>query len=78
MENYTPPFDISPLMLTLTASILEKLGELNLYHNLDAKPHLHRSNRIRSIHSSLSIEVNSLSLKEVRGFRGSIRTPSGS
>ena len=61
-----PPFDISPAMLTLAASISEKLGELNLYHNLDAKPHLRRSNRIRSIHSSLKIEANSLSLKEVR------------
>lgn len=53
-------------MLTLVASVSEKLGELTLYHNLDAKPHLRRSNRIRSIHSSLRIEANSLSLKEVR------------
>ena len=66
MAYYSPPFDISSAMLTLTASIAEKLGELNLYHNLDAKPHLRRSNRIRSIHSSLTIEANSLSLKEVR------------
>ena len=66
MSNYSPPFDISPAMLSLTASISEKLGELNLYHNLDAKPHLRRSNRIRSIYSSLTIEANSLTLKEVR------------
>lgn len=66
MSNYSTPFDISPAMLSLTASISEKLGELNLYHNLDAKPHLRRSNRIRSIHSSLTIEANSLTLKEVR------------
>ncbi|MBQ9387365.1 MAG: Fic family protein [Lachnospiraceae bacterium] len=66
MSNYSPPFDISSAMLSLTASISEKLGELNLYHNLDAKPHLRRSNRIRSIHSSLTIEANSLTLKEVR------------
>lgn len=66
MASYTPPFDISSKMLTLVASVSEKLGELNLYHNLDAKPHLRRSNRIRSIHSSLRIEANSLSLKEVR------------
>ncbi|MBR6271669.1 MAG: Fic family protein [Lachnospiraceae bacterium] len=66
MSNYSPPFDISSAMLSLTASISEKLGELKLYHNLDAKPHLRRSNRIRSIHSSLTIEANSLTLKEVR------------
>lgn len=66
MGKYTPPFNLSPIMLSLTSAISEKLGELNLYHNLDAKPHLRRSNRIRSIHSSLTIEANSLSLKEVR------------
>ena len=66
MSKYTPPFDISAAMLSLTASVSEKLGELNMYRNLGAKPHLRRSNRIRSIHSSLTIEANSLSLKEVR------------
>ena len=66
MSDYTPSFHISPVMLSLAASISEKLGELNLYHNLDAKPHLRRSNRIRSIYASLTIEANSLSLKEVR------------
>ena len=66
MDKYIPPFDLTPAMLTLTASISEKLGELSLYHDLDTKPHLRRNNRIRSIHSSLTIEANSLSLKEVR------------
>ena len=66
MDHYTPPFDITAEMLSLTSSISEKLGELHLRHNLDAKPHLRRSNRIRSIHSSLAIEANSLSLSEVR------------
>ena len=66
MSKYTPPFDITVSMLALTSSIYEKLGELSLYHNLDAKPHLRRSNRLRSIHASLSIEANSLSLQEVR------------
>lgn len=66
MANYVPPFDLTPVMLSLVAEISEKLGELNLYNDLDAKPHLRRNNRIRSIHSSLMIEANSLSLKEVR------------
>ncbi len=66
MASYTPPFNISPAMLALTASISEKLGQISLYNNLDAKPHLRRSNLIRSIRSSLRIEANSLSLKEVR------------
>lgn len=66
MAGYTPPFDITTTMLSLIASISEKLGELNSYHDLDTKPHLRRSNQIRSIHSSLAIEANSLSLQEVR------------
>lgn len=66
MTNYVPPFDITAAMLSLISSISEKLGELKSYHNLDTKPHLRRSNQIRSIHSSLTIEANSLTLKEVR------------
>lgn len=66
MDHYTPPFNITPAMLTLAGSISEKLGELKIYRDLDAKPHLRRNNRIRSIHSSLTIEANSLSLKDVR------------
>ena len=66
MSSYTPPFSITPKMLALTAGISERLGELKLYHDLEAKPHLRRSSRIRSIQSSLAIEANSLSLKEVR------------
>ncbi len=43
-------------------SIMEKVGRLNDYTNLDKKPILRRNNRINSVHSSLAIENNSLSL----------------
>ncbi len=66
MSEYKPPFDITPEMLTLTAAVSEKIGELSIYRNMETRPHLRRNNRIRSIHSSLLIEANSLSLKEVR------------
>ena len=66
MANYTPPFDITSEMLSFTASISEKIGELNIYRNMETRPHLRRNNRIRSIYSSLLIEANSLSFKEVR------------
>ena len=66
MKEYKPPYSITEDMLNLVASISEKLGEINVYHNLDAKPHLRKSNRIKSIHSSLKIEANSLSIGEVR------------
>lgn len=66
MSNYQPPFQITNKMLVLVSSISEKLGEISQFHNLESKPHLRRNNRIKSIHSSLRIEANSLSLNEVR------------
>lgn len=66
MKEYKPPYSITENMLNLVASISEKLGEINVYHNLDAKPHLRKNNRIKSIHSSLKIEANSLSMGEVK------------
>ena len=66
MEGYKPPYTLTEDMMFLVASISEKLGKIDVYHNLDAKPHLRRNNRIRSIHSSLKIEANSLTLGEVK------------
>lgn len=66
MGNYTPPFEITNQMLSLVASISEKVGRISVTSNLDAKPHLRKNNRIKSIHSSLKIEANSLSLGQVR------------
>lgn len=66
MSNYTPPFTISNIMLELVSEISEKVGRVNSHKALENKPHLRRNNRIRSIHSSLKIEANSLSLSEVR------------
>ena len=66
MENYIPPFTISNKMLQLVSSISEKVGRIDKTDSLEAKPHLRRINRIKSIHSSLKIEANSLSLTNVR------------
>lgn len=66
MEEYKPPYSLTEDMLNNVASISEKVGKINVYHNLDSKPHLRRSNRIKSIHSSLKIEANSLSVGEVK------------
>ena len=65
MERYVPPFSITNRMLSMVAQIAEKTGRISNYHSLEAKPHLRRNNRIRSIHSSLAIEANSLSLDAV-------------
>lgn len=66
MPGYVPPYEITDRILNLVASISEKAGRISERSSLDAKPHLRKNNKIRSIHSSLAIEANSLSLDEVR------------
>ena len=64
--DYKPPFTITNEILSYVSSISEKIGRITATGNLEAKPHLRKNNRIRSIHSSLKIEANSLSLGQVR------------
>ena len=66
MSGYVPPFQITNEILSYVASISEKIGKMSAVSNLESKPHLRRNNRIKSIHSSLKIEANSLSLGQVR------------
>lgn len=66
MEKYKPPFIITDKILMYVSSISEKIGRITAVGNLDTRPYLRRNNRIKSIHSSLKIEANSLSLGQVR------------
>ena len=63
---YEPPFTITNRIVFYVASISEKIGRITLLSDMEAKPHLGKNNRIKSIHSSLKIEANSLSLNQVR------------
>ena len=66
MVDYQPPFTITNEILSYVSSISEKIGRMTATGHPEAKPHLRKNNRIRSIHSSLKIEANSLSLGQVR------------
>ena len=66
MNKYVPPFTITNKMLDYVSSIMEKIGKLDNYTNFNKMPILRRNNRIKSIHSSLAIEANSLSLDQVK------------
>lgn len=66
MGQYKPPFEITNEILTYVSSISEKVGKISAISNLDSKPHLRKINRIKSIHSSLKIEANSLTISQVR------------
>ena len=66
MNKYIPPFTITNIMLDRVSSIMKKIGKLDNYKDLNKMPILRRNNRIKSIHSSLAIEINSLSFKQVK------------
>ena len=66
MGEYKPPFTITNQMLSYVSSISEKIGRITATSNLEAKPHLWRNNGIKSIHASLKIEANSLTMGQVR------------
>ena len=60
-----PPFSINQKMVNLAFRIGEKVSSIEGFETLDPSPRLRKQNRIRSIHSSCSIEANSLSLGQV-------------
>jgi len=60
-----PPFNITEEMLEYVAEIAEVLGGIKSVENLDKLPRLRRIGRVKSIHSSLVIENNSLTLGQV-------------
>lgn len=66
MGKYQPPFTITNQMLSYVSSISEKIGRISAINSLEAKPHLRKNNKIKSIHASLKIEANSLTLGQVR------------
>ncbi len=65
MNDCSPPYSITDEMLIMVSEISELLGRLNAVSDLTKHPKLRRSNRIKSIQSSLAIENNSLSLEQV-------------
>ena len=65
MKNKKPPFEITNRMIDYVAEIAELVGRLAAVSSLSANPMLRRSNRIRTIHGSLAIEQNTLSLEQV-------------
>lgn len=65
MRNQKPPFEITNQMIDYVAEIAELVGKLSVVSSLSANPTLRRSNRIRTIHGSLAIEQNTLSLEQV-------------
>lgn len=65
MGKYTPPFQQNTTVINLLAEICELVGRVEVTHRDIISVQLRRQNQIRSIHSSLQIEQNTLSLEQV-------------
>ena len=62
---YQPPFEITSKIIELISNISEKIGEINSLQNSPQQIRLRKENRIKTIHSSLAIENNSLSIEQI-------------
>ncbi len=62
---YTPPFTITSKSIDLISKISEKIGEMNFLTSESQHVNLRKKNRIKTIHSSLAIENNSLSIEQI-------------
>ena len=60
-----PPYQITPEILQLIASVSEKIGQINARYLDKPAPQLRKANTIKTIHSSLGIEGNSLSEEQI-------------
>ena len=64
-DRYKPPFEITSKIIELISNISGKIGEINYLQNTPYHMQLRKENWIKTIHSSLAIENNSLSLKQI-------------
>lgn len=64
-ETYQPPFTMNEEITNLIVEIGEYVGRITTYDAMRPNPILRRENRIRTIHSSLAIEQNTLTLEQV-------------
>ena len=62
---YQPPFTVTPKIIDLISRISEKIGEINSLESDRQHINLRKENRIMTIHSSLAIENNSLSIEQI-------------
>ena len=65
MDHYIPPFELTSEIFEISSEIMENLGRLSDINDLEKLPRLRKISRLKSIHSSLAIEQNTLSLDQV-------------
>jgi len=60
-----PPYEITTQILKYITSISEKIGEVNAKYLIKTNPTLRKQNQIKTIHSSLRIEGNTLTEEQI-------------
>ena len=60
-----PPYTITSEILGLVSAISQKIGEANANHIVRQNPKLRKQNKIKTIHSTLGIEGNTLTEKQI-------------
>ena len=65
IASMKPPYEITQNILKLITSISEKIGEVNANYLNKQSPTLRKQNKIKTIHSSLQIEGNTLSQEQI-------------
>ena len=65
VSKMKPPYEITSKILKSITSISEKIGEANAKYLVKTNPTLRKQNKIKTIHSSLNIEGNSLSEEQI-------------
>ena len=65
MKSKQPPFEVTAEMIDDIAEIAMLVGQITSTNRLSGNPTLRRTNRIRTVHGSLAIEQNTLSLEQV-------------
>jgi len=65
VSRMKPPYEITSSILKLITSISEKIGEVNANLLNKPSPKLRKQNRIKTIHSSLKIEGNTLTEEQI-------------
>src|SRR6187551_3435090 len=65
IASMKPPYDITQKILKLISSISEKIGAVNANYLSKQSPQLRKQNRIKTIHSSLQIEGNTLTEEQM-------------
>lgn len=64
-SQYEPPIKLTETVINLVADICEMVGRLSVDYEANVNPRLRRDSRIKTIHASLAIENNSLSIEQV-------------